>query len=65
MPNISREDVMREAGLIAGPAKDRASRASIQLHEAGYGQYSAIMSDFRLKIEQAEIELVDKLENLV
>ncbi len=61
---VTREDVMREADLIARPAKERASRASLHLHEQGYGKYSAIMSDFRLRIEQAEYELVEKLEAL-
>jgi hypothetical protein len=63
--HTTKEDVMREADLIARPAKERAARAEMHLHESGYNQYSAIMASFRLKIEKAEIELVDALEALV
>jgi F0F1-type ATP synthase epsilon subunit len=64
MIEIHADEVMREADLVAKDAQRRLARAELLLHERGYGKYSAAVSNMRVKIERANIELVEEVENL-
>lgn len=64
MEEISKDEVIREAELVAKPAMKRLAEAERQLHYRGYGKFSAAVTNMRVKIERALSELVDELESL-
>ena len=59
--NITGNEVVREAELIAKPAMERAGKAVKHLHDAGYHDYSRAMSNFLVRIESALGKLDDEI----
>lgn len=60
--NVSANQVIAEAELIAQEAIRRSNRDVEELHKLGYVKYAAAMSNMRFRIETALSKLIDELE---
>lgn len=62
MPKIDKNDVMHEASIVAKQAMDRLAKAEADLHNQGYNQWSAAVSNMRTKIERSLLDLVEEVD---
>lgn len=58
---VTPKEIIYNADLAAKQAMNRLDKDSLWLHENGYGQWSAALSNMRHKIETALHELVNEV----